>query len=485
MRRYIIHTFAIAAAALAVLACNKSETITKYPPRIKLDNPAGIYQVKAGRELTIAPTVTNGEGAQYLWTIDGVTVSREPQLVRTYDRPGEVYVDFRVVNGDGSDSVELRVDVLDLELPQISLPLPDEGLTALAGREYILRPTVSNAEGACYLWTLDGAHAGTDSFYAFRAESPGRHTLTLAVTNQDGTARQSYAITVVESIPVTIEFDAPCRGADPLRRSVASDRRLWLRPRVSNAENPHYAWSVDGVEAAGAEGPEFVFTPPHKGTFKVTVRVTDGVAPAAEGGVTEGARYAEATVTVEAGDGELARLRPATAGSSPLWNKVYEYLPAPGQFINEPLTGGFSGQSTFEAAAEYAAQRMRDGAWVSLGAFGGYIIVGFDHSIENRGSYQGYDFSVTGNQFDGNSEPGIIWVMQDTNGNGLPDDEWYRLRGSEWGKPETVDDYAVTYYRPAAPGMDVAWTDNLGDSGAVYYMKAFHQQESYYPLWMM
>lgn len=40
--------------------------------------------------------------------------------------------------------------------------------------------------------------------------------------------------------------------------------------------------------------------------------------------------------------------------------------------------------------------------------------------------------------------------MQDVNGDGLPNDEWYELKGSEYGKPETIQDYAVTYFRPVS-----------------------------------
>lgn len=161
---------------------------------------------------------------------------------------------------------------------------------------------------------------------------------------------------------------------------------------------------------------------------------------------------------------------------------VFEYTPAPGQFINETQTGGFDGsQTTPEAAAAYAAQRMKDGIWVSLGGFGGYIVVGFDHSIDNTG---GYDFGVKGNSFKGSSEPGIVWVMQDENGNGLPDETWYELAGSETGKPETIQNYSVTYYRPSEPHKPVQWTDSEGNSGQIDYLMAYHRQEYYYPLWI-
>ena len=161
---------------------------------------------------------------------------------------------------------------------------------------------------------------------------------------------------------------------------------------------------------------------------------------------------------------------------------VFEYTPAPGQFINETKTSGFDGsQTTPEAAVAYATQRMKEELFVSLGGFGGYIVVGFDHSIDNTGNY---DFGIKGNSFGGSSEPGIVWVMQDKNGNGHPDETWYELAGSETGKTETIQNYAVTYYRPTVPQQPVKWTDNQGNNGEIDYLKAYHRQDYYYPLWI-
>ena len=74
--------------------------------------------------------------------------------------------------------------------------------------------------------------------------------------------------------------------------------------------------------------------------------------------------------------------------------------------------------------------------------------------------------------------------MQDINGNGLPDDEWYELRGSDTGKEGTIQNYAVTYYRPAGKQMDVQWTDSEGKSGCIDYLITYHQQDCYYPAWV-
>lgn len=112
---------------------------------------------------------------------------------------------------------------------------------------------------------------------------------------------------------------------------------------------------------------------------------------------------------------------------------------------------------------------------ISLGGFGGYVVVGFDHTITNVTGKR--DFRVLGNAFysaanpdsdapeGGSCEPGVIMVAYDKNQNGMPDeDEWYEIAGSAhedaalelWydkavaagNDVETYRNYEITYYRP-------------------------------------
>ncbi|MBN1118072.1 MAG: hypothetical protein JXA77_12750, partial [Bacteroidales bacterium] len=122
------------------------------------------------------------------------------------------------------------------------------------------------------------------------------------------------------------------------------------------------------------------------------------------------------------------------AQNSPYVSQVIEYKPASGQFINTTTWGVPS-----------AAQSVIGGitGHVSLGAFGGYLIVGFDHSIENDpNNPYGVDFTIFGNAFTGWAEPGIVQVMKDVNGNGLPDDTWYELKGSDYSLTSTWTNYS-------------------------------------------
>lgn len=164
---------------------------------------------------------------------------------------------------------------------------------------------------------------------------------------------------------------------------------------------------------------------------------------------------------------------------------VIEFRPAPGQFVNDPYGAGYTGAETTDAAAAaYAEQRLRNGMYVSLGGFGGYIVVNFDHRVANA---DGCDILLGSNQTMTSNEPGIVWVMRDDNGNGRPDDEWYELAGSDSGADfaahGTLRNYSVTYRRPSYTGGPVEWSDNTGGSGTLERNK-YHQQESYYPAWI-
>jgi hypothetical protein len=154
---------------------------------------------------------------------------------------------------------------------------------------------------------------------------------------------------------------------------------------------------------------------------------------------------------------------------SPFVSKIYEFQQAPGQFTNDLVK------------TDILVGNAGNGL-VSLGGFGGFIVFGFDHSVENIG---GADLGIYGNPLIGEgrdfSEPGIVCVMKDENKNGLPDDIWYELAGSEYNASTTVRNYTITYYRPSAPSSDIFWKDNQGKEGFIL-RNQFHGQD-YFPSW--
>lgn len=164
--------------------------------------------------------------------------------------------------------------------------------------------------------------------------------------------------------------------------------------------------------------------------------------------------------------------------------KVFEYKPAPGQFINVLPT--YTNGDDEEAICDKCLESLDSSQLISLGGFGGYIVVGFDHSIINRTGE--YDFIINANAMDNNgeisSEPGIVLVSADVNNNGLPDDEWYELKGSEFNNPKSIKNYTITYTKPALNDEDVMWSDNKGGNGVIQHMSSQGHSQAHYPLWI-
>lgn len=178
--------------------------------------------------------------------------------------------------------------------------------------------------------------------------------------------------------------------------------------------------------------------------------------------------------------------------------KIFDFLPSYGQFTNKmpKYNPGDTKEVMLQKVADAIATDKP--SMISLGGFGGYVEFGFDHTIEN---VQGEpDFQILGNAFWGNntqyerggaSEPGVILVGVDKNGNGKPDaDEWYEIAGSEYNNPKTIHNYEITFYKPSAE-LDqqtgnieqyIAFEDNQGNKG--YKPKNVFHSQSYFPQWI-
>lgn len=455
--------------ALLLLSCNKDNVIIgpdTAPPEVSFDSEDGVYVVMLGNSVTVFSNVSNAESPVCRWVDDaGHTVSDYESLTFEATETGEFYFTFYCTAANGIASADIRIDVVETLLPLVSLP---ERLSVTVGEEIEVKPALANAEGASFRWLLDGEEVSGDPTFLFSSMQTGVFTLSLEVSNSEGSAEASVEITVVERPPLTVTFPAEeivtCKG-----------RAVYLSPEIlGSLPSDTYSWDVDGLALPDETRPQLLFAPTAPGVYALSLTVTSASGQESKAGVRVKCLDVE----------EQALFRPATSSSSADRVKVFDFMPAPGQFI-----GRFTADNPSSACAQ-AETLVNAGEIVSLGNFGGYIVVGFDHSIPNGdllaptslmsasggSSAVAYDFGIAGNSFDTSNEPGIVYVMQDENGNGLPDDTWFELRGSQWDAPETWKDYSVTYYRPSSAGMPVVWSDNRNSTGTV-------EPSPYWPAW--
>lgn len=169
--------------------------------------------------------------------------------------------------------------------------------------------------------------------------------------------------------------------------------------------------------------------------------------------------------------------------------EVLDFSPAPGQFVN--LIPAYSAGDSRESMRLKAEKALNSGNEVSLGAFGGSITLKLSEPIDNNAAY---DFRIRGNALIagvdadsreyGSCEPGIVEVMCDENGNGLPDETWYELKGVGYGSSTAY--VTVTYHAPAADATDekyIRWEASDGTEGWLPFVRAFHDQP-YWPQWL-
>lgn len=170
--------------------------------------------------------------------------------------------------------------------------------------------------------------------------------------------------------------------------------------------------------------------------------------------------------------------------------KVLDYSPAPGQFINEiPEYEVGDTKATIIAKAE---DYLNNKNMISLGAWGGNITLKLSIPIINK--KEANDFRILGNAvyanastsgvLYGSAEPGIVLVMQDSNGNGLADDTWYELYGAETYNGK--ENYTVTYHYPEADATNerfMYWESSTGENGYISRNTSYHNHK-FFPLWL-
>lgn len=146
-------------------------------PCITLIEPVGGFTVAADAELTIAPTVENGQTARFRWTIDGETVGEAAEYLFRRHECGDYEVTFSAANDDGEDSVSFTVKVLSPEQMPFSWEFPQTTYNVARGRTIRLKGwNPVNAFDAEYIWEVDGTEPTTRSAARIPLRSPRRRT---------------------------------------------------------------------------------------------------------------------------------------------------------------------------------------------------------------------------------------------------------------------------------------------------------------------
>ncbi len=340
------------------------------------------------------------------------------------------------------------------EQPVITWAMSSGRFRMTAGETLMLVPDVLNIDSSTtYLWTIDGKVVGTADHLTFYRTMAGEYYVKLIVTNRYGQTEDEVKITVVEreneelpEIPEMGDWQFPWTEIN-----VTLGRSIKVKAYMTGDED------VSQVFTASGEG-RYTVTLTHPGNGAQQDIVVNVCPPA-------------------------GTYRRSSSGQA-MVNRIYEYKPAPGHQVNGYIITGeaYPPNCTHEQACDSVLKYFSRMWSVSLGGQGGYLIAGFDHSVSSGES--DYDLCIKGNPFSYQSEPGIIWVSQDDNGDGLPNDQWFELAGSEYGTDNHVVEYAITYYRPEKAKSAVGWRDCYNQTGYIPYMSYWNPSAYYWQPWI-
>ena len=200
---------------------------------------------------------------------------------------------------------------------------------------------------------------------------------------------------------------------------------------------------------------------------------------------------AAATLTVSNDLGSFTIYCPAPVFDTTGAAGIVAYLPAPAQFVNEGVTtGGWGDAFTATAGSLKPLVNAYSSTGVSLGSFGGYVVLDFGAITRSGDTYvsggiyndptnaYGVDFILYGNAMSTWAEPGCVQVSQDG-------ETWYDIAGSLHYRVPTMTaatdtngntfavssagaiwDYTVTYTDPKPVDQTISTAaNNLGTSG--------------------
>ena len=437
------------------------------------------YTVIEDAKLELNPMIENGETATISWSINGNEVAQTRSYVFQQSKAGEYKLLLKAGNEGGVAKQEATILVIEKGLPPMITNVEEE-YNIETSSELTINPTITSENECTYAWFLDDEEVATTLEYTFNSNKPGKYEVTFKATNEWGTSEKTLSIAVtqkvltiegVEHTLLPLELPDDLKDKDDIKWEVIE-------------ETPSTLYRLSQIDSKKA-----MFIAAEKGEYML--QVTSG----------------EIKVIVK------VVVAKAANEPSPYIAQVFDYFPAPGQFVNK-LPQYEEGDTHKDMVAKAGESLIgEDANMITLGGWGGYVVLGFDHTIVNVAGKK--DFRIEGNAFGANAnpdvdapfggscEPGIIMVSYDANGNGKPDDEWYEIVGSgnftaeneNWYQKaidngndvNTYRNFQMTYHKPTVEDPAniadyIYWTNNKGQEG--YKFKHSYHRQSYYPLWI-
>ncbi|MDG6257096.1 MAG: PKD domain-containing protein [Methanomicrobiaceae archaeon] len=339
-----VHTYATAGSYTVTLTAanadgSDAEIKTDYITVNALTPPGAAFSAtptsgKLPLEVTFTDESSNAP-TSWSWAFGDGATSTAQNPTHVYEAAGTYTVTLTATNADGSDVVT-KADSITVEA--LALPVAAFSATPTSGKvplEVTFTDESSNAPTS-WSWAFGDGATSTEQHPVHTYEAAGTYTVTLTVTNADGsdTAIAADSITVdALNAPVAAFSASPTSGTAPLLVSFVDE---------SSCAPTSWLWDFGDGANATEQNPVHLYET--AGTYTVTLRVENG----------DGSDAAVKTgyITVTAGDEPTTGIPVAAFSATPASGTA----PLKVQFVDESTNNPTSWLWAFGDGATSTAQ---------------------------------------------------------------------------------------------------------------------------------
>lgn len=248
--------------------------VANLPPEVTVVDPDPDSEFVVDREIPFEVRATDPDGGEVTvqWNFDDGTTATGPLVSHTFTEQGTYEVTVTVIGDEGGETVRsVPIQVLNLR-PEVSLLAPDPGSEHLVKTPVTFDARGRDPDGGDveFRWSFDDGTTEVGPRVTHSFSEAGTYTVVLDVTDEEqSTTRTTIKVQVTDLEP-RAEITLPARDETYLVGREVGFEAQGSDPDGGDVE---YRWDFD--DGSTAFGPSATHTFGERGTYDVTLTVTD------------------------------------------------------------------------------------------------------------------------------------------------------------------------------------------------------------------